>query len=84
MEDTEENRKELLDDRASIFSECFDGDRFISGDIDGVTIGRDFGDWDEPTADNITVWDKQELIDEVKAKYERELTEIERLFREDE
>src|SRR5699024_2733542 len=81
--DTAENREEMLDEHTGMFSELLsDKDEFISGKSDSVDILLDGGDWDDPTGKAIVVYDKDDLINEEKARHKREMSEIERLFEE--
>ena len=83
LEDTKDARAEILEEYNSTFSTCFDREEFINGDTDLVDIDKDFADWDEPNGIHITVYDKQEMINKVKARYESEMSDIERIFKED-
>lgn len=80
IDDTPKTREDLIDDYSGMFSECYEKDEFINGEIDGVYIQLGGGDWDDPTGRFIAIYEKDELINEVKATYEKELAEIERLF----
>ena len=83
MEDTAENREEMLYEHTGMFSELLsDKDEFISGKSDSVDILLDGGDWDDPTGKAIEVYDKDELINGENARHKRELAYIERLFEE--
>lgn len=82
FEDNAENREELLDEFGSYDFALDNEQEFIDGKIDGFQVEMSGGDWDDPTGKSIVIYDKQELIDEVTSKYEREIDEIERLFKE--
>ena len=83
MGDTAENREELIEDEdVRSYYVLENIDNFISGKIDYLNIMLDGGDWDDPTGMAIVVYDKDDLINEEKARHERELASIERLFEE--
>lgn len=83
IEDNAESRREILDDFGS-YDFAFDNEGdFIEGNTDSFQVEMSGGDWDDPTGKFIAIYDKDELINEVKASYEREIANIERLFRED-
>src|SRR5699024_8699184 len=85
LEDTAENREELIEDEnVSSYYVLDNIDDFISGKIDYLNIMLDGGDWDDPTGMAIVVYDKDDLINEEKARHKREMSEIERLFKEGE
>ncbi|WP_077297430.1 hypothetical protein [Virgibacillus pantothenticus] len=80
IEDTPENREELLDDQMSMFSDCYEKDEFISGKTDVVYIQLDGGDWDDPTGKFITIYDKDEMLADLERKYKREVNDVLKLF----
>lgn len=83
LEDTAENREELIEDENVSSHYVLENiDDFISGKIDYLNIMLDGGDWDDPTGMAIVVYDKDDLINEEKARHKREMSEIERLFEE--
>lgn len=81
IEDTLEVRKELFDDYSGFYNE--DEVDFLAGESDSFYAVDDGGDWDDPTSFQVVIYDKDELLTEVKATYDREVANIERLFRED-
>ncbi len=80
IDDTPEVRKELFDDYSGYYNE--DEADFLAGGCDSFYAENDGGDWDDPTSFQVVIYDKDELLADVKAKYEREVANIERLFEE--
>ena len=81
IEDTAEVRKELFDNYSGFYNE--DEKDFLAGESDSFYAENDGGDWDDPTSFQVVIYDKDELLAGAKAAYERELANIERLFKED-
>lgn len=81
IEDTKEVRKELFDDYSGYYNEGEDA--FLNGGSDSFYAENDDGGWDDPTSFQVIIYDKDELLFDVKANYEREIANIERMFKED-
>lgn len=78
IEDTPEVRRELFDDYSRYYNA---GEKdFLAGESDFFYAENDGGDWDDPTSFLVVIYDKDELLADVEAAYEREIANIKRLF----
>lgn len=80
FEDTKEAREELIENEASWGEIYDDKQEFLDGVVDGIFVHLDGGDWDDPTGKFIAIYDKSELLTELKIDYDSEVAKVERLF----
>lgn len=83
IDDTREGRLEALD-AIGWYDTIDNKDRFVEGRGRSFFFDLDGGDWDDPTGGYIIVSTKDQLVEEAKIKYNREIESIERLFKEEE
>ena len=81
IEDTKENREDLLAEWAWIDSYFFDEkDSFINGSIDSITVSLDGGDYDEPTGRKIFIITYETKKEEIERRYKNDMKELNALF----
>lgn len=81
IEDTKENREELIDEWSWSGSYFFDSkDNFINGNRDSVSFSLDGGDWDEPTGREIVITTYETRKAEIERRYHNDLKSLNSLF----
>ena len=81
IEDTKENREELIDEWSWSDSYFFDSkDNFINGNRDSVSFSLDGGDWDEPTGREIVITTYETRKAEIERRYHNDLKSLNSLF----
>lgn len=81
IEDTKENREELIDEWSWSDSYFFDSkDNFINGNRDSVSFSLDGGDWDEPTGREIVITTYETRKAEIERRYHNDLKSLNALF----
>ena len=81
IEDTKENREELIDEWSWSDSYFFDSkDNFINGNRDSVSFSLDGGDWDEPTGRKIVITTYETRKAEIERRYHNDLKSLNSLF----
>ena len=81
IEDTKENREELIDEWSWSGSYFFDSkDNFINGNRDSVSFSLDGGDWDEPTGREIVITTYETRKAEIEHRYHNDLKSLNSLF----
>lgn len=84
IEDTKENREELIDEWSWSDSYFFDSkDNFINGNRDSVSFSLDGGDWDEPTGREIVITTYETQKAEIERRYHNDLKSLNSLFGKD-
>ena len=84
IEDTKENREELIDEWSWSNSDFFDSkDNFINGNRDSVSFSLDGGDWDEPTGREIVITTYETQKAEIERRYHNDLKSLNSLFGKD-
>ena len=77
IEDTKENREELIDEWSWSNSDFFDSkDNFINGNRDSVSFSLDGGDWDEPTGREIVITTYETRKAEIERRYHNDLKSL--------
>lgn len=82
INDTPEERKNIIDNTYYDYTHVSAED-FIEGKSDVFDYESFGGDWDDPTGGYIILQSKEDVINTVTGVYNRELYEIERLFKEE-
>lgn len=81
IEDTKENRAELLDEWSWSDSLFFNNkDDFTHGARDSVSFSLDGGDWDEPTGREIVLTTYEVRKAEIERRYQNDLKSLDTLF----
>lgn len=81
IEDTKENREELIDEWSWSDSYFFDSkDNFINGNRDSVSFSLDGGDWDERTGREIVITTYETRKAEIERRYHNDLKSLNSLF----
>ena len=81
IEDTKENRAELLDQWSWSDSDFFENkDNFINGNRDSISFSLDGGDWDEPTGREIVITTYETRKAEIERRYHNDLKSLDTLF----
>lgn len=81
IEDTKENREELIDEWSWSGSYFFDSkDNFINSNRDSVSFSLDGGDWDEPTGREIVITTYETRKAEIERRYHNDLKSLNSLF----
>ena len=81
IEDTKENREELIDEWSWSGSYFFDSkDAFINGNRDSISFSLDGGDWDEPTGREIVITTYETRKAEIERRYQNDLKSLDTLF----
>ena len=81
IEDTKENREELIDEWSWSDSDFFENkDNFINGNRDSISFSLDGGDWDEPTGREIVITTYETRKAEIERRYHNDLKSLNALF----
>lgn len=79
-EDTLENREEIFEDEFGHWDYFNEKEKFLKGESNSVSCERCGVDWDETTCGYIIVATKEEKLEELREKYEKNIDEVIRLF----
>ena len=81
IENTADNRQELIDEWAGSDSYFFDDKYdFINHKRDSVSFSLDGGDWDEPTGREIVITTYETRKAEIERRYHNDLKSLNALF----
>lgn len=79
-EDTLENREEIFEDEFGDWDYFNEKEKFLNGESNSVNCERAGCDWDEATCGYIIVTTKEEKLEEIKERYEKDSDKVIRLF----
>ena len=79
-EDTLENRKKILEDEFGSWDDFMYKEDFLNGKSNDVSCMRGGVDWDETTCGYIVVITKEEKLEAIKERYEKDFDKVIRLF----
>ena len=76
-EDSASMRNDLYDYWAEYAAYVeYDKDVFVDGDINELFIGKDGGDWDDPTGCAIVIMTYEQKKDAIERQYKQELAQL--------
>lgn len=79
-EDTLENRKKILEDEFGSWDDFMYKEDFLNGKSNDISCMRGGVDWDETTCGYIAVITKEEKLEAIKERYEKDFDKVIRLF----
>ena len=80
MKDTEENRRDLIENEFSYWDETTNKEEFIKGESNKADFSRDGVDWDEATVAYIVALTYEEKLEEIEKQKEKEIKRLNELF----
>lgn len=80
MDDTKENRKELIEEHFSYWDTFEDEKKFINGDEDRINFERDGVDWDEATVAYILAVSYEDKLKKIEDRRNEEIKRLNELF----